>query len=216
MNTTPISLRRVGQVVILSVVLSLLGCHGFTLPRISFVNHRISRGLITKFDPRGSCSVESTTALPAAALTLTTDYSSLAQPVPYGPHLSIKGKILNGWGVLYALCVFSVAVLVLPFMFIAATIADLTGKLQISICPPYKSLTIADLTSRRSHSPNYQYPLLDVTLVRHFPCTFSHIDTRLSPVCSWQPPSPIRPVSSHSHFPSHSPPFPPPSPLSLP
>ena len=128
MITATTSSRRNGLVMILSIVLAtILACHGFTLPRISFINHRISRVLIPK--------VESTpTALPAAAAVslTTTDYSSLAQPVPYGPHLSIKGKILNGWGVLYALCVFSVAVLVLPFMFVAATIADLTGRYSVS------------------------------------------------------------------------------------
>ena len=138
MKSTPSSPRRIGHIVILSVVLTWLGGHGFTLPRIPFVNinHRISRGLIPKVDPLNNItpttitsSSKSTTALPAASASLvTTDYSSLAQPVPYGPHLTIKGKVLNGWGVLYALCVFSVAVLVLPFMFITATFADLTGN----------------------------------------------------------------------------------------
>ena len=132
MNSTPFSRRRVSHVVILSAVLAVLSCHGFTLPRISSINHRISQGLLTKFGQLGSSrpvssSGSTSTALPAAATLTTTDYSSLAQPVPYGPHLSIKGKILNGWGVLYALCVFSVAVLVLPFMFVAATISDLPG-----------------------------------------------------------------------------------------
>ena len=138
MKSTPSSVRRIGHIVILSVVLTWLGGHGFTLPRIPFVNinHRISRGLIPKVNLLNNIatatitsSSKSTTALPAASASLvTTDYSSLAQPVPYGPHLTIKGKILNGWGVLYALCVFSVAVLVLPFMFITATFADLTGN----------------------------------------------------------------------------------------
>jgi hypothetical protein len=33
----------------------------------------------------------------------------MSQPVPSGPHLKIKGKILNVWGLFYALTTFTVA-----------------------------------------------------------------------------------------------------------
>lgn len=33
----------------------------------------------------------------------------MSQPVPSGPHLKIKGKILNMWGLFYALTTFTVA-----------------------------------------------------------------------------------------------------------
>ena len=36
-------------------------------------------------------------------------YLSMSQPVLYGPHLKIKGKILNIWGLMYAVTTFSVA-----------------------------------------------------------------------------------------------------------
>ena len=36
-------------------------------------------------------------------------YLSMSQPVPSGPHLKIKGKILNMWGLFYALTTFTVA-----------------------------------------------------------------------------------------------------------
>ena len=36
-------------------------------------------------------------------------YLSMSQPVPSGPHLKIKGKILNIWGLFYALTTFTVA-----------------------------------------------------------------------------------------------------------
>ena len=56
------------------------------------------------------------------------DYAALAKPVEYGPHLKIKGKVLNGWGLLYAFTTFSIATLVLPFMIVAAFVADMTGS----------------------------------------------------------------------------------------
>lgn len=49
-------------------------------------------------------------------------YTALAKPVQYGPHVKIKGKILNMWGVMYALTTFTVAVVVLPFMIVLSYI----------------------------------------------------------------------------------------------
>ena len=76
----------------------------------------------------------STTSLQAAAA-LTTgqgEFSDLAAPVPYGPHLTIKGKVLNGWGIVYAVVTFAVAVFVLPFMIVTSIFADLTGNGPVS------------------------------------------------------------------------------------
>mmetsp|Transcript_5910 Transcript_5910/g.6030 ORF Transcript_5910/g.6030 Transcript_5910/m.6030 type:complete len:356 (-) Transcript_5910:86-1153(-) len=55
-------------------------------------------------------------------------YTSLSKPVLYGPHVKIKGKILNMWGVMYALTTFTVAVVVLPFMVVLSYISDLRGN----------------------------------------------------------------------------------------
>lgn len=51
-----------------------------------------------------------------------------AQPLKLGPHIRIKGKTLNGWGILYALTTFSIAVVVLPFMLTLAALSDLCGN----------------------------------------------------------------------------------------
>lgn len=78
-----------------------------------------------------SHAVSGITSLKAAA-TLSTDYSELATPVQYGPHLKIKGKVLNGWGIVYALVTFSIAVIVLPFMIVSSFFADITGNGPVS------------------------------------------------------------------------------------
>ncbi len=70
--------------------------------------------------------------LQASAALAAGDYSELATPVPYGAHLKIKGKILNAWGIVYALITFSVAVFVLPFMIITSFFADITGNGPVS------------------------------------------------------------------------------------
>ena len=42
--------------------------------------------------------------------------------------MKIKGKILNTWGIMYALVTFAVAIVVLPFMGIMAGFADIFGN----------------------------------------------------------------------------------------
>ena len=54
--------------------------------------------------------------------------ASQSTAVKLGPHISIKGKILTAWGVLYAMSAFSVAVLVLPLMMMLAVICDIRGN----------------------------------------------------------------------------------------
>lgn len=60
--------------------------------------------------------------------TLNPYYERLIQPVKLGPHLNIKGRVLNLWGVLYALTTFAVAMAVIPFMVISAGVINLFGN----------------------------------------------------------------------------------------
>eukprot|EP00607_Mallomonas_marina_P010571 CAMPEP_0182422382 /NCGR_PEP_ID=MMETSP1167-20130531/8049_1 /TAXON_ID=2988 /ORGANISM="Mallomonas Sp, Strain CCMP3275" /LENGTH=288 /DNA_ID=CAMNT_0024600395 /DNA_START=195 /DNA_END=1061 /DNA_ORIENTATION=+ len=55
------------------------------------------------------------------------DNSQLYQPVNPGPHLNIKGKVINIWGVLYAISALSTAFITLPFMLILSLACDLFG-----------------------------------------------------------------------------------------
>ena len=67
-------------------------------------------------------------------------YMSMSRPVPFGPHLKIKGKILNIWGLMYALTTFTVALgtyVILcvvflfrtyTFLFLVSVCLDLKGK----------------------------------------------------------------------------------------
>lgn len=51
----------------------------------------------------------------------------LSVPVNPGLHLSIKGKKINLWGVMYALSTLGTAVVTLPFMFLFAFLSDILG-----------------------------------------------------------------------------------------
>jgi hypothetical protein len=85
-----------------------------------------------RYGIRNAVNGITSTSLQAAAALPAGDYSELASPVPYGPHLMIKGKVLNAWGIVYALITFSVAVFVLPFMIITSFFADITGNGPVS------------------------------------------------------------------------------------
>lgn len=52
---------------------------------------------------------------------------SLSVPVNPGLHLSLKGKKINLWGVLYALSTLGTAIVTLPFMFLFAFLSDVLG-----------------------------------------------------------------------------------------
>lgn len=55
-------------------------------------------------------------------------YQRLASAHKYGPHLSVKGKVINLWGLVYVATVFSVALCVLPVMAMLAFLEDLMGN----------------------------------------------------------------------------------------
>jgi hypothetical protein len=52
----------------------------------------------------------------------------LDQPVKRGLHISIKGKVLNLWGILSALVLGGFALVVFPFIFLASCTASITGN----------------------------------------------------------------------------------------
>ena len=52
----------------------------------------------------------------------------LAMPVDPGPHINIKGKILNVIGLIYAFCSFSLSCISVPLMSVCAVICDLVGE----------------------------------------------------------------------------------------
>ena len=55
----------------------------------------------------------------------------LAKPVSPGLHIKIKGRVLNGWGIFYALTTYIVAAITLPFMFVGAILSDLFGYKKV-------------------------------------------------------------------------------------
>lgn len=113
------------------MVIGITYSYGFSFqPRLSSVSNRIAR--IGGVDNSRAVSGMTPMSLQAAAALSVGDYSALATPVEYGPHLLIKGKVLNGWGILYALATFSVAVVVLPFMIISSVVADILGNGKVS------------------------------------------------------------------------------------
>jgi hypothetical protein len=71
--------------------------------------------------------------LKAAAVSLSAESLSLdmARPVSPGPHIRIKGKILNPWGLFTAISAFSAALFVLPVMIVLAWISDLRGHSKV-------------------------------------------------------------------------------------
>lgn len=81
------------------------------------------------FSCRSTCALtDASTAHPV----LNPFYKGLASPAPLGPHINIKGKIINAWGILYAGVIAAVAAVVLPLMAVAAVFADVTGNGAVS------------------------------------------------------------------------------------
>lgn len=56
----------------------------------------------------------------------------LARPVDPGPHLRIKGRLLNLWGILYAVNTFIAVVIMLPFMALGTLFSDLFGYKKVT------------------------------------------------------------------------------------
>jgi hypothetical protein len=56
----------------------------------------------------------------------------LSQPINLGPHLKIGGRVLNIWGVFYALITYVVALAVLPVMVILSFLCDVFGDKKVS------------------------------------------------------------------------------------
>ena len=50
-----------------------------------------------------------------------------------GPHVKVKGKILNMVGVIYAISAFSTLILAFPFMIALSFICDLLGNFYLFI-----------------------------------------------------------------------------------
>lgn len=55
-------------------------------------------------------------------------YEQLSKPIKFGPHLNIKGRVLNMWGVVYALTTFVIALACLPFMIVGTGLIKLFGN----------------------------------------------------------------------------------------
>jgi 1-acyl-sn-glycerol-3-phosphate acyltransferase len=87
---------------------------------------QLNRFILTK-KSSFSTSLSKFTSLSLSASTsiITTDLP----PVNPGPlSLKIKGKMITGWGLLYALSTLMYAIVVLPFMLLLATICDIIGE----------------------------------------------------------------------------------------
>lgn len=52
----------------------------------------------------------------------------LARPIDPGPHLRIKGRLLNLWGIMYAVNTIIAVIIMLPFMAVGAIISDMSGR----------------------------------------------------------------------------------------
>eukprot|EP01041_Mallomonas_annulata_P005245 gene5245-10495_t len=52
---------------------------------------------------------------------------ALAKPINPGPHVNIKGKIINIWGIMYALSTMTTALITLPFMLVLTLMSDIFG-----------------------------------------------------------------------------------------
>jgi len=56
----------------------------------------------------------------------------LSKPVDPGPHLRIKGRLLNLWGIVYAVNTLIAVIIMLPFMAIGALISDIIGQKKVT------------------------------------------------------------------------------------
>ena len=58
----------------------------------------------------------------------------LAKPVDPGPHVRIKGRLLNLWGVMYAVNTLIAVIIMLPFMALGVLISDIIGQKKVTKC----------------------------------------------------------------------------------
>jgi hypothetical protein len=56
---------------------------------------------------------------------------AVLKPVSRGLHLKIKGKAINFWGILSALCITSSAAILMPVMYLLTLYTDLTGDSKV-------------------------------------------------------------------------------------
>ena len=64
-------------------------------------------------------------------------------PMSYGPHLKLKGFVLNLWGLANGLSLLVSSILLLPMLFILTAIADITGDTKVSLVLPVLCLFYA-------------------------------------------------------------------------
>jgi hypothetical protein len=104
----------------------IASCAAFSLKKFSTrsANSRVHRG--------ASLPTRKTVSQLQAASIAVSDIEELGKPVQYGPNLKIKGKVLTGWGVMYALVTFTLAVVVFPFMAVIALFCDLFGNRKVN------------------------------------------------------------------------------------
>lgn len=90
---------------------------------------------------RGASALQSTAAISLESYSGAIDRPEkwielMSKPVNPGLHTKIKGKLLNMWGVMYAVITFAVAVAVLPMMMVMATLSDLLGNKKVRRSTP--------------------------------------------------------------------------------
>ena len=64
----------------------------------------------------------------SSSLAVPYNYEENKKPLTLGPHVTIKGKILTLWGLVYGLVAFFIAFLVMPYMLVQALICDIIGN----------------------------------------------------------------------------------------
>ena len=70
-----------------------------------------------------------------------------------GPHVKVKGKILNMVGVIYAISAFSTLILAFPFMIALSFICDLLGNFYLFINMKKKKMIVVIKGEKERRKP---------------------------------------------------------------
>ena len=75
----------------------------------------------------------SRTSIVKLSKVLSADWNNdkILEPVPLGWHVRIRGKVLNAWGILYAVNTYLSTVLLYPFMLLVCVLCDLFGDSKV-------------------------------------------------------------------------------------
>ncbi len=60
-------------------------------------------------------------------------------PLSYGPHMKVGGKVLNIWGLVYAVTSMLTALVMFPFMIVLSKVSDISGNGKVPTHPHFNS-----------------------------------------------------------------------------